>query len=514
MDLDRGYTCYLRAKELNLPLSLHTMTALLSLASGLGEIGCGNLRPRLTDPPRDLQKALQIFQDMKTQNLEMREAAYSSIIRSCCDHGLKGEGLTIYEEMKAKNVAPKLRTITSLLDVFSSENKSEKEVDSSSFLICEKLFHDGVDTYQIIFTEKEYYYLLRSCYYLHKVDSFFEYLHILMEELLLIRHPETLELVKSFFTEQASPSLQSPENPYIIQESSVSDEGRVEVNHEQLLSIDLSETIQKELLEKIQSFAVNRDGNSKYKPNNKIKYLQSTLYQLHQQKKLEEEKNEKKEEKTAIKSSEEKKHDENHKTTDNNVQKKGEKIDIYDKENRLEQWRSFENHLQSLHQQHCHSTTTKNKKNFIILDGANIGYYNQNFRGAPNYINYQQIQYILNCLLGKEDENKEKKKTETSEHHEEKDISNQKTHENNHCEYFPIIILHSRHLKPQLSPHSKEYQQIQSLLQEWKEKNYLFTTPKGFNDDWYWMYATIKYHCYVITNDDMRDHHFQLLSPK
>merc|ERR1711935_1225910 len=46
------------------------------------------------------------------------------------------------------------------------------------------------------------------------------------------------------------------------------------------------------------------------------------------------------------------------------------------------------------------------------------------------------------------------------------------------------------------------------------ETNVLYKTPPGMNDDWFWMHAALKYKTLVVTNDEMRDHHFQMLAPK
>ncbi|KAJ7947965.1 proteinaceous RNase P 1 [Quillaja saponaria] len=42
-------------------------------------------------------------------------------------------------------------------------------------------------------------------------------------------------------------------------------------------------------------------------------------------------------------------------------------------------------------------------------------------------------------------------------------------------------------------------------------KGVLYTTPSGSNDDWYWLYAAVKLKCLLVTNDEMRDHTFELL---
>jgi proteinaceous RNase P len=50
-----------------------------------------------------------------------------------------------------------------------------------------------------------------------------------------------------------------------------------------------------------------------------------------------------------------------------------------------------------------------------------------------------------------------------------------------------------------------------SLLNRWQNANCIYTTPTGSNDDWYWLYAAVRYKCLLVTNDEMRDHLFQLL---
>lgn len=67
------------------------------------------------------------------------------------------------------------------------------------------------------------------------------------------------------------------------------------------------------------------------------------------------------------------------------------------------------------------------------------------------------------------------------------------------------------------------------LINSWKKSNCVYAVPKGFNDDWFWMYAATKQSgmassqayegkekrpVYLVSNDFMRDHHFQLLAPR
>ncbi|XP_068662200.1 proteinaceous RNase P 2-like [Aristolochia californica] len=109
-----------------------------------------------------------------------------------------------------------------------------------------------------------------------------------------------------------------------------------------------------------------------------------------------------------------------------------------------------------------------------IVDGANIGFYQQNFVGGGFSIS--QIESVVRelCRRG------EKK--------------------------WPLVILHNQRVEALMKiPSSRE------LLEEWRAQGALYTTPKGSNDDWYWIYAAVKNKCSIVTNDEMRDHIFELL---
>ncbi|KAI4305820.1 hypothetical protein L6164_029163 [Bauhinia variegata] len=72
---------------------------------------------------------------------------------------------------------------------------------------------------------------------------------------------------------------------------------------------------------------------------------------------------------------------------------------------------------------------------------------------------------------------------------------------------MPLIILHKIRVTggPAQSPYSKK------LIEKWKQNGALYATPHGSNDDWYWLYAAVSCKCLLVTNDEMRDHLFQLL---
>lgn len=72
---------------------------------------------------------------------------------------------------------------------------------------------------------------------------------------------------------------------------------------------------------------------------------------------------------------------------------------------------------------------------------------------------------------------------------------------------WPLIILHNKRVTGSKldKPINKE------LVEKWRNADALYATPTGSNDDWYWLYAAIKFKCLLVTNDEMRDHTFQLL---
>lgn len=113
----------------------------------------------------------------------------------------------------------------------------------------------------------------------------------------------------------------------------------------------------------------------------------------------------------------------------------------------------------------------------IVIDGANVGYYKQNFSAAPKHVDYQQIDWVIKQLSDKG------KKV--------------------------LVFMHERHFSRKLMPCWAE-----RIVQRWDQDGVLFRTPHGSNDDWFWMHTALW--CgrgtMVLSNDEMRDHHFQMLA--
>ncbi|KAL9423233.1 hypothetical protein AB3S75_035343 [Citrus x aurantiifolia] len=107
-----------------------------------------------------------------------------------------------------------------------------------------------------------------------------------------------------------------------------------------------------------------------------------------------------------------------------------------------------------------------------VIDGANVGLVNQ------HNFSFYQLNTVVNRL---------------------RQMSPSKR--------MPLIILHKGRVTggPAQIPKNKK------LLDIWRDAGALYTTPPGSNDDWYWLYAAVNCKSLLVTNDEMRDHLFQLL---
>nr|XP_043612675.1 proteinaceous RNase P 2 [Erigeron canadensis] len=108
-----------------------------------------------------------------------------------------------------------------------------------------------------------------------------------------------------------------------------------------------------------------------------------------------------------------------------------------------------------------------------ILDGANIGLYQQNF--AEGGFSVSQLEIVVNELYKRSNK-------------------------------WPLVILHDKRVRSLFADPSNR-----GILEEWIDRGVLYGTPVGSNDDWYWLYASVKLKCMLVTNDEMRDHIFELL---
>eukprot|EP00752_Nemacystus_decipiens_P005171 g4693.t1 len=136
-------------------------------------------------------------------------------------------------------------------------------------------------------------------------------------------------------------------------------------------------------------------------------------------------------------------------------------------EQRTKQWKGF-----------CGWLQRRGKERYnVIIDGANLGYYKQAASCQDELADLQQVDWAVRKY---EEQGKK-----------------------------PLVVLHSRHLVEKwLSDESRE------ILKRWKEAEIIQSCAPKNNDDWYWLYAAVFAggRVLVLTNDEMRDHHFSMLS--
>lgn len=470
---------------------------LLCLAAGLGETGCGS-EHRSQPPPQDLDKALEICADMKRNGLELNEASYTSVIRALCTHNKVHESVELYYEMIDKlKIEPRIRTISMLLHVLATNQDLPQ---------CEDIF-SHIQRFNLAPTEKEYASMLHLYNTLELDEKFLGCLSTMCEDILRIALAPTLDTIQMFFSRHNYKITQSAVN------NSNGDICTSESKHEsvRLQTIDLAEESRSLLLSQLETLAINRDTpvhqqdqsaadqkptgstsqaiqgnmnvsivadvNRRYKPNNKIREQreqrdQPTISHLEQ--------GSSRQSTIVINEKLSTQYCADHndvsnisQINDTNALLSG-KMTANNQAVRNEIWQDFTNWLEQTRASYPFN---------LIIDGANIGYYKQNYANAPLHISYEQIHYVYQIIKRLNEELPEDKKI------------------------IPLIILHSRHLSSSLLPNVRVYT---DLIATWP----IYFTPKHFNDDWFWLYAAIKYRCRVVTNDDMRDHHFQFLSPK
>jgi mitochondrial ribonuclease P protein 3 len=165
-----------------------------------------------------------------------------------------------------------------------------------------------------------------------------------------------------------------------------------------------------------------------------------------------------------------------HDTTNYQGGGKGRKVILDNRtiQQRGKYWKQFCTFLE----QKCGGSNNNNIN--VLIDGANVGYYEQNFNGAPKHVDYYQIHWMVQHLQVV-------------------------------CQKKVLLVMHSRHFASNFMP-----SYARPIVQEWIDTNVLYQTPPGMNDDWFWLHAALHYGpgtC-IVTNDEMRDHHFQMIAPR
>ena len=509
MDIENAFKEYQTSKENLVFPSPSTYTNLLSLAAGFGDQGSGCNSVRAGEPPSNYDAAFQIFTDMKSKSIKLTESCYTAMIRCFCINEKKTEALELYYGMKqdlneinnqleisTSTQIPKLRTYYPLLKLYSSLHDTK---------VCFYLYDEIRKIYKIIPTEREYNCMLKVTVSTHD-DRFYEIIEDMIEDV-FVPSCETWDIIKSWFQECNHQKNRNIE--WKIQLSQVDDDGIVVINQQQLLSMDLDEKTRFSLLDQIEQLATSDDARiserSAEQPNEMSSdEPQSTFNNDHNT--------------TTNNTTVHNNNNTNNEINPNNKKYRKSRNAICPEVRRevfvnFKDWLlSITNNIAAAVNSQINNTTnniaatmksvtnttinntstmnslranstmnllTTNKKIDVLIDGANVGYFKKNYIGASSSVDYKQIDWMFQCLLNRG--------------------------------YQPLIILHSRHFDTKRLKLSIEQLQI---IENWKNTSSLYITPAGCNDDWYWLYCTVYFNCKVVSNDEMRDHHFQMLSPR
>jgi proteinaceous RNase P len=116
----------------------------------------------------------------------------------------------------------------------------------------------------------------------------------------------------------------------------------------------------------------------------------------------------------------------------------------------------------------------------VVIDAANVAFYNQNFESGG--FNFSQIEAVVE-RVGE-----------------------------CHPDLKPLVVLHINRTRGPAASNAK----ARALLNSLTDQNRFYAAPMGSNDDWYWMYAAVVAgtNGILVSNDEMRDHLFNLLAPK
>ena len=411
------------AKAENIRPTNDTYIKLLSLVAGLGDQGSSSGPIREIEPPNDYNAAQEIYHDMKKLDIPLSESCYTAMIRCYCLNNRPSEALELYHELKSKNISAKLRTFSTLLQTFAL---------LGDINVCFSLYNDMINIFLLTLTEREYTSMLRVTI-ICKDNRFYEILNQFTEDILIPTKP-FWSVVSDWFIQL--------DIGYKIAESSVNEEGIIELTNDKLLSIDLNEETRMNLLQQIESFALTRAHTRNIAANTTTDSIPEAII-----------------------------------ATENSINETSKEIFNESNETKAKQLNLIDKNSSKWNHFKLWLLQTREKPFNIIIDGANIGYYKQNYLGAPQHVDYEQIQSVIIDLqeLG----------------------------------YNPLLILHNRHLSNSTVP-----SELMHIIKNWKDQDLLYQTPSGWNDDWYWMYGVVEFKCHIVSNDEMRDHHFQMLQPR
>jgi pentatricopeptide repeat protein len=388
------------------------------------------------------------------------ESVYSAVIRCCCSNHDIQQALKVYTEMKLLGVGVKLRTFISLLQLVSCSEGStafhrcEEDLDEqgllkrtlsdSLFTICYDIFTDMTVLFHLQPTEREYVCMLRASVRANEAVIFHRTLTDYMEDV-LVPSKTVWEVLSAWFC--PPPEIlgryhvcDGSRTGYEKVFSAVDDAGNLlSCMGRTLLSIELTPSNKEALLEQIEGLATAEDDEVKVSERSQVVEISTQRLEdsraansshAREAERFDgggvDTRKRKAEEIDAETSSAD------HLTTaePNGMKKLKGKRKHLDVTIRIQKFAAYKQWLAAckscevtpspadfalkVHDNdgNQHEGASLNpmaagsssglkrpaRKFDIIVDGANVGYYKQNFAGAPSHVDYQQIDWVVSSL--------------------------------------------------------------------------------------------------------------------
>jgi mitochondrial ribonuclease P protein 3 len=474
-DLQAAIDAYEQAIENQTRIEAQTFYSLLCLCDGLGDRGihvgtpkCPKvitdqhdlLEPSLPEETRPRSTfvdnltrrsfALRLKRHIDDSKLPLTENAYTALLRIFCrSKDILDAELILTEAESTQQCKARLRLYSPLLDAYCDEGKLLEAVR-----VWNRLSKKG-----LILSEAEYCSLIRCCCRSGNSLVFQRILSDLSEDVLVPSHKTTRCIAQWFEslhvsfpfcptpdTEELHKLLNSIQMPYEESSTSISDLVCAHSNRRWTIS------------DKCQIDTKNGMLLSGCLKGVSLQPVSLSPFAWNEMKRMNE----------SIA--------ETGKVSDNDTTSyqgggKGRKviIDSHALAQRQQHWTAFQAFLRSL-----------NRPVDVLVDGANVGFHEQNFSGAPKHVDYNQIDWIIQYFI------RQKKQS-------------------------ILLVMHSRHFAPNLMP-----PYAKPIVQKWIDLGLLYQTPPGMNDDWFWLHAALYFGpgTLIVTNDEMRDHHFQMVAPR
>lgn len=468
-DLATAMEAYQAAISENVRIEAQTFYNLLNLCDGIGERGIhiGTPKPKeinqndgdMSDKPREIREvdvptrknhAFVLKQRMDELKIALNETAFSALVKILARAKEFGEAENVLlEAEKVQQCRPRLRLYSSLLTAYCEAGEMVPALQ-----LWSRIFE-----HNIALSEREYLALMRCACNVGKAAVMERVLTEIAEDILIPSH-DTLNAIVSWF--QSENAVVSTAVGTSAESSSLAEQGLPVSDAPSMGPVQCATGCDWEISNTCSIDSKTGVLLSGCLQGCKLNPVTVSIKIWEEMKEMNE---------TIVLSG---KMEQDMSEYQGGRKGSKRKLDQSDLDKRKSHWTTFGNYLEQRRRPNAIGPQLD-----VVIDGANVGYFEQNFSGAPKHVDYNQINWIVQNFL-----------------------SNGKS---------VLLILHERHFNHNLMP-----KWALPIVASWDQAGLLYRTPTGMNDDWFWLHAALwsGRDTLVLTNDEMRDHHFQMLAPR